>query len=176
VINISNVINDLVESIDTTDPHEIAIKAAASIPEADLRDVCAALLVERVRDAFRAHKARTLNFPEPMSDTTPERPAVPGTKPARSSGRLKGHATKYLADFKARVASPNGGYKWLTECTREDIAFLVGSYRTSAASLTAEAAWYEQIGDAMRKARKAVVRDLPEHTLKTLLEQRPKSS
>ena len=135
------------------DPHRIAEDLIARMDLADVRAALAETLPAYV--AKRIHLRRNM----------------PGRAQAPASARWKNvaelQASGELSLLRSRVFAA-GAWKFLGDCTRDEIQDLSEARAVAAAQNAAAARRFEALGEAMRRRKADVVSDLPPAVLEEI--------
>lgn len=121
---------------ETIEAREIALEVAKAASPKSLRAYLAEALADTVREEIRFTRTQVADGAEDEDAPRPTNGKVPASR------RFQARAGGFLAQ---RVAVVGGGYKRLADCTAEDIAAVVASYRGRAAQNNAMAEKYERL-------------------------------
>lgn len=140
-----------VRASDTPDPRVIAAAVAESIPAAELRGVVARLLPDHVRVASGRVRQATL-----------------GGRRGSGKWRAVAESANDIAIFRVPVCV-NGTWKFLGDCSREDVKAAAADYRALAAANTARADAFDGLGRLMARRRVERVDALPASSVEEAL-------
>jgi hypothetical protein len=137
------------------DPHAIAADVAESLSLADVREALRTVLPYFVRKEMSRRQFSTA-------------PALrPGS--ARWDNVAELHAAGELTLLRARVFA-HGAWKFLGDCTSEDVQDIAAQRQDAAARNIAAAERFEALRVAMGRRRATTVRDLPETVLTAIFD------
>lgn len=165
-------IRDQLDSVDEPDLWDVTRKVVALIDPSDyvdaleitLRSYVKDFVGERRRDAFKPVIQDPGQLPEPQTTT-----ATTSRGPSRRSVAVA--AWRRRLDV---LVQPNPGDsrpKRLGACTIGDFKMLAGLHARAARDNQAQADWYMRIAEAMNAVKAKTMADLPENTLRPLLEK-----
>lgn len=136
---------------DQPDPHRIAEDLIAAMSLADARGALAVTLPDYVRKII--HTQRQRGGPAPSS--------------SKWTNVAQLHATGELALLRLRVFT-QGTWKFLGDCTREDVTAVAEDRDAEAAANTAAAERFRALRKAMNRHKATVVRDVPADALERI--------
>lgn len=153
-------VRSITEGSSLRGPREIAAKVAENVPAGKRLAALEEALVPYVR-IYLQHARQ---------------PASPAPTAARTGNRNSARSSKAAAireGWKKTLAGQFhvGGGEWqtLADCSYENVMFLAGERRTTAARTAAVAEMFETLAEAMREAKVKHVRELPESVLAQIL-------
>lgn len=151
-VNVADLIRAKLAESDIADPHVIAQEIADTLPEAELRAIVGRLLPDSVRKCIHA-----------------QRTPLPARGPTRSAKWAAiAERAEEIAIFRQRVCA-GGVWKFLGDCTREDVEALVADYRKLAAENAAKASHFDALRRLMGRKKATVVSDLAPETVAEVL-------
>ncbi len=133
---------------DEADPHAIAESLIASMSLADARLALAATLPDYVRKSI-----------------TRSRGASPAPRSAKWDNVAQLYASGELELLRLRVFA-SGAWKFLGDCSRDDVKDLAAQREAEAAANAAASARFKALGAAMTRRKASMVSDLPADVLK----------
>lgn len=136
------------------DPYRVAADVIASLSLADARAALAATLPSYVRDVIRDQRRGRVRVASPAAAPTS----------ARWDNVAELHASGELTLLRQRVFA-QGAWKFLGDCTREDVQAIAEDRDVLAAENAAAADRYRRLRAAMGRRKATVVRDLPADVL-----------
>ena len=140
---------------DEADPHRIAEDLIASMSLTDARAALAVTLPDYVAKAI--HRTR-------------RRGPAPTTSSARWDNVAELHASGELTLLRIRVFAL-GEWKFLGDCTRDDVKDIAEQREAEAAANAAAAERFKRLRAAMGRKRAAVVSDLPADVLEGIFHE-----
>lgn len=149
--DLAALIRDALASSEIADPRELAATIANEIPDEALRDVTADLLADRVR--VQAHIARR---------------APLRTRSSSARWLAVAERAEDIAIFRVRVC-PAGVWKFLGDCTPDDVEALASAHREQAVANDRRAQAYKALRDLMDRKRSTTVRQLPPASVTEIL-------
>lgn len=152
------------EHQDIADPGELAYIVFDLLRPEDYAEAVQAMLRSYVRDVIRQGR----NAPSPVPAGTRE---LVGSAPQvfRPSSKVTGIRNEWRRQLDGRTHI--GGHKWkfLRDCTYEDLTSAADERRRLAAENTASARRYEKFAAVLSEHDAAVLGDLPDQILRELL-------
>lgn len=145
---------------DAADPKILAKEILTRIPDRHLHEALAVTLPDYVRVAL--HRGRPIPFPD--EEDQPDGQATSWKlRGARAYGRLLRQAVDVNGD--------GTGWKYLADCTLDDLTRVATLRRRQAEDLLATAGWYEKVARLLAEYDAATVSALPETVLTALVEE-----
>lgn len=154
---------------DEVDLWELSDAIVAMIPDGDLREVLHVTMRDRVFNQMRNYKREIITAPEP--EPTEERPSrhLAPVKPGPSRRSVAVSAWKLKLD--ALISVQDNRMKRLGACSLDEIKFQVAKLSKQSKDLSERAEWFARIAEAMSSVGVETVADLPETTLRPLLDK-----
>lgn len=146
-------IRQIVENSETADPKVIADEVLASISTEEAVAALTECLPEYVRVVVQ-------------SDGRRRAPAA-GLGRSWKTEAAKAYAQKILRQ-RVDVSGVGVGWKFLAECTSDDLDAVASNRRKQADELVSTAAWFEKIAALLDEHSVETVKDLPEAVLSSL--------
>lgn len=156
-VDLRAMIREVADGSSLRGPREIAAKVAENVPAKNLRAALAEALVAYVREELTRLRA------------VPTSTAAPGNRNSGRSSKVAAIREAWRRTLAGQFHVGKGRWEKLADCTYEQVAFLATERREQAERNAAAAAVFERLGEAMRKARAAVVADMPDETLAEIL-------
>jgi hypothetical protein len=154
--SLSRQVRLLLESSDETDPAVIATQMIATMSLADARMALAATLPGYVRNRITAQRTSPIAVGMPVGS-------------ARWDNVAQLHADGSLTLLRQRVFA-QGSWKFLGDCSRDDVGDLVAVREADAQAVLAVAARYKNLRAAMDRRNAGVVSDLPGDVLNEIFD------
>lgn len=154
---------------DEVDLWELSDAIVAMIPDGDLREVLHFTMRDRVANAMRTYKREVIATPD--TEPTQERPSrhLAPVKPGPSRRSVAVAAWKLKLD--AMISVQDNRLKRLGACTLAEVRFQASKLSKQAREMDERAEWFARIAEAMNAVGAETVADLPEATLRPLLDK-----
>lgn len=151
--DLRQLIRDVAESIEDPSPHAVAAATLDKVADEDLRDALAETLGDYCRAVLGRTTLRRLYDESPMD-------AGPVSSRKSAAAAWLRSLDKHLRDRVnvGTVTAPE--WKFLGQCTRDDLLYAAGIRRRLADENTAAAGWYERLAEEMARAKAPRVADL----------------
>lgn len=156
-INLSALIYAELQESSEADPHVIAEQLIAKLSEDDLREVVAVTLPAHVRRHIHSLRSRVSSE---ASAASSDAPSGGGNRSARWEAIAAAYESGELDELRLRVFAC-GAWKFLGDCTREDVADIAEQHDVAVAQRANVARRYHALHAAMKRKRAKTVRDLP---------------
>lgn len=161
-VNLSSLVTEVLDESDSTDIHVLAGLVADKVPDDQLRAALAASLVQFVRMQIGIRRASN---PLLSNDLVPPEKE---SKPNRST-KVIGIREMWKSALRDRI-NVSDGYKFLGECSYDDLIYAADQRETLAASHAAKAARFRSLAEQLKLNNVSKVSELPETILAEELE------
>lgn len=153
--DIRQAVRAVIDETDLASPDEIADKVVGNVPTSQLRRVVRVLLRDFVR--IELHSGRQPAPPPPVGQSS-------------KVTAIRDAAPRWAAMLRQRVHVGNSEWKFLAECSYENLMFLATERRQNAARNLKAANGYEVLAKALTTHGVSRVEDLPTSVVASLVE------
>lgn len=163
--NLRAVIREVAGRSTIRDPDQLADEIMRHIPQESWMEAMRAALKPMVREvisAERPHGTFTRGYGKPSPS-----PAI--NTPSKGSTKVSGIRDGWQEHLRARYATDGGTWKFLGECTYEDLQFIAARLDKQAEAHASKARGMRSLAAALTDHDAATVRDLPSAFLMTAL-------
>ena len=172
--NLRTVIREVASRSTIRDPDQLAVKIMRHIPSESWMDAMRAALKPMVREvisAERPHGTFTRSYGNPSPSPAINTPPGRGASGAPRNGSAKVGAIRdgWQDHLRARYSTDGGNWKFLGECTYEDLQFIAARLDKQAEAHASKARGMRSLAAALTDHDAATVRDLPSAFLMTAL-------
>jgi hypothetical protein len=163
--NLRSVVRQVARNSTLRDPRQLADEVLRRIPQEELLNVLRDALLPLVREVVSADR------PHGVHTTGPGRSQKHSAIGQPSAGSWKVGAIRdgWQEHLRARYSTEGGVYKFLGECTYEDLQFIAGRLDHQAETYRSKAAGMRVLASMLTDHEVATVRDLPAERLMVAL-------
>ena len=163
--NVSQLIREVAEEIDSVDPREIAKEVALRVPEDEVRAFYAAALPHQVRAVLGTARNTALNT-VPKTNTIS---SIAGEKTKKKPASIQSRIRDWWAEFCDVAVHVGSEYKKLGDCDYADLIVLHDERVTFAESVLTQADKYQNLAKLVETEGVSSVKDLDKAKVQDLL-------
>lgn len=161
------------DGVDESDLWDVTRKVVAQIDPGDYVDALEITMRNYVTVLVKDDRNRAIRSPMETDDSPEPAPVTlaPRPKPGPSRRSMQVAAWRRRLDVLVTPVMGDGRPKRLGACSLAEVKMIAGHYARAAKDNRVQAEWYGRIAEAMLAVKAKTVADLPDGTLRPLLEK-----